>query len=355
MRFIHKSTLALVMVAVLLVGAVAAAPSVDTETTQSAAQSELNDGDTVQDFNASNTAQLPTLSVSYDSDNPGIKVIDPESGAVIEEFTNTSDTTYFNVYDATNNSYNTTFNESDFAAVPMDASENKSVTLRLIGNTSKSSPNTTNITINLNNTDERAVVYASDKVTGDNAPSGSSVTAEFNEGVGPFGVETLSVIPGIDTHDVFTVEGESVGVNGSKTDLYLVYGSDNASTAFTSAMDRKRFGSYEKGDWVKTYQLNVEGTNYKVFDTSAPEDDVPEDTFGTTTTVGPSNQDAIKADLGDDVSSKTTVDVTSTANDEYGFLATQGIRLRSFGLAMLLLVGGTVGVSRRRSDDEAEA
>lgn len=351
MRFIHKTAVALVVIS-LLVGAVAAAPSVDTETTDSATQTELTDGDTVSNFNASDTAQLSTLSVSYDSDNPGIKVIDPDTGATIEYFKNSSDSSYFSVYDATNNSYNTTFNESDFAAVPMEAEENKSVTLRLIGNTTKSSPNKTNITLHLNNTDERAVVYAADEVTGDDAPTGSATTAEFDEDVTAFGVETLASIPGIDSHDVFSVDGESVGVNGSDTDIYVVYASDNASTAFSDAQDRKAWGSYEDGDWVKTYQLSVEDTNYPVYLDEAP-DEEPDGTYGVTSSVGPSDTDAIKVELGDDAEDETAVDVSSTANDAYGFLAAQGIRLRSWGLSLglVLIVGGTVGV-RRRSDSE---
>jgi len=359
MRFIHKTAVALVTV-MLLSGMAFAAPAVDTETTDTTTESALTDGQNIATFNASETEELPTFQGSYDSANVAIEIVDPETGAVVERFENSTSTSdaYFQQTGVASGTYyfNTTFNESDFAAVPMEASENKTVKIRLIGNTSADDPPTTNFSITLENTDERAVVYAGDAVTGDSAPSGSTITAEFNEDVGAFGVDALASIPGFNTYDTFNVEGESVGVNGSDTDVYVVYGSENASTAFSDALDRGQyFGAtdYEEGDWVKTYQLSVEETNYRVFNDETPEDE-PEETYGVTTSVGPSDADAIKVDLGDDAEDRTTVDVSSTANDAYGFIAAQGIRLRSWGLSMglLLVVGGTVGLgSRRRADD----
>jgi hypothetical protein len=361
MRFIQKTVVAL-LVLVLAVGAVTAAPAVDSETTATNTQSALTDGDSIDSFNASNSVELPTLQASYDSDDVAIEIIDPETGAVIERFENstTSSDPYF---DQTGNDsgtyyFNTTFNESDFAAFPMGAEENKDVKIKLIGNTSADEPPTANFTITLNNTEERAVVYAGDEVTGDSAPTGSAVTAEFNEDVGAWGVDALSSIPGFDTYDTFNVEGESVGVNGSDTDVYVVYASDNASTAFSDALDRGSWwgaSDYEEADWVKSYQLSVEDTNYKVFNDEAP-DEEPEETYGVTTSVGPSDADAIKVDLGEDAEDETAVDVSSTANDAYGFIAAQGIRLRSWGLSLglALFVGGTVGIGTRGSEDNAD-
>ena len=355
MRFIHKTVVAL-LVLVLAVGAATAAPAVDSETTDTTTQSALADGDSIDKFRANDT-QLPTLQASYDSTNVAIEIIDPETNQVIERFENDTSSSHDYFQQTANASgtyyFNTTFNQSDFAAVPMDASEDKTVDIKLIGNTSADDPPTTTISITLNNTNKRAVVYAGDGVTGDSAPSGSTVTAEFNEDVVAFGVDTLDSVPGVDSHDTFDVEADSVGVNGSNTDVYVVYASSNASTAFDDALDRKLTGSYDDGDWVKFYQLNVEDTNYKVFNAEAP-DDEPDETYGVTTSVGPSNTDAIKVDLGEDAEDETTVDVMSSANDAYGFFASQGIRLRSWGLSLglSLIVGGTVGLGTRNGEEE---
>ena len=124
----------------------AAAPTVDSETTHTSSQSVLTDGATVDNFNASDT-NLSTLQIDVDSNNPGVRIVDPDSGEVINTVTNESDASRFTATNASEDFYNVTLRETDFAAMPIDAGQNKSVTLRLVNNTTHSAPDTKDITV----------------------------------------------------------------------------------------------------------------------------------------------------------------------------------------------------------------
>jgi hypothetical protein len=335
----RKSTATAVIGATLLLlaavgGALAAAPAVDTETTDTASTSALNDGDTVTSFNASDT-NISTLQADYDSDNPGIKIVDPETGDTIKTVTNSSDPGYFTETDATADYYNTTFTEADFAAVPMDASENKTVTLRIINNTNVSSPDTTNITVYLENTDKRAVVTASE--------TDPDTSTE----------ETDPVLPWRDAETRANIDADSVGINGSNTTVYVVYTDDDAAAPYETAAANKSgvtgdtFATdYSDGDRIRDHIVRVNDTPYAVFSATVAED-VPEDTtYATYTTVD--GEPAHAVTLGDDYDSETAVDVETTGNDELSFferVETEGVGV--FGLSLTAVAGATLVVVGR--------
>jgi hypothetical protein len=333
------------MFVVLMVGAAAAAPAVDSETTATGTESALTDGASVADFNASDTDQLQTLQASYATTKPEIKVIDPETGNTIETFTNASSPDYFTSTGGSGPYYfNTTFNESDFAAMPMNAGENKSVTLRLIDNSSLDNPGSgdmTNVTVYLENTNERAVVYAGDQNTGDDVTG--DVTGTFSEAKAPFGIESLTSVPYISAHDTYDVEAEGVDVNN--TDVYVVYGDDNGSDAFTTALNDRR--SYESGDWNKYIRLNVDGSPAKVFQSSTPDDLEDNTTYGVTTEVGPSNTEAVKV-TGAATEDKDTIDLTTNVNNfDFGYVLS--LSLSGIGIMTLFVFGS---LKRRESEDD---
>lgn len=290
----------------------AASPTVDTEATETSSQSAVTDGHEVTDFNASG-GNISTLQVDYDSDNPGIKIVDPDSGEVIKYVTNKSNPSYFVETNASADYYNTTFSESDFAAVPMAASENKSVTLRLVNNTTHSAPDTTNITIYLNNTDERAVIYAGQAAEDGDAPT-TTLDVENTTTWWGFGSERREA----------TVEHDNLGVNGSATDVYVLYADDNASKAFDAADEHGLLGSNSDGDYIDYYQLRVDDDPQPVFLNAAPDNVLDDATYGHTTTVD--GHSAIKTELGSDYEDASTLDIESHANDDYGWWTSQQVK-----------------------------
>jgi len=314
----RRTALTLAMTAVVLVGAsgvaMAAAPSVDTEATDTATQSALNDGDTVTTFNASASVNISTLQASYDSTNPGIKIVDPETGDVIATYTNSSNPDYFTETGSAsgNTYYNTTFSEADFAAVPMSASENKSVTLRLINDTTVDDPDVTNVTIFLENTDERAVVTASESFAG----------ADVEE-TDP---SLLSSVLGAESENTSDVEADGVGVNGSQTTVYVVYHDDTVAEPYETAADNKSaWGGlsstdYESGDMIGDHIVRVEETPYAIYSDSAPERvlDASGATYAVYDTVD--GEPAHRIELGDAADGESSLDIETAGNQELGFL-----------------------------------
>lgn len=319
-------------------GALAAAPTVDTETTDTASTSALTDGAVVTDFNASASDNLSTLEASYDSTNPGIAIVDPETGDTLKTVTNTSNPDYFTETGSASGVtyYETTFSEADFATVPMAANEDKTVELRLINNTevSQSQWDTTNVTITLDNTGERAVVTAS-------SSSESSGIVETDE--------IDSLLPeflGGGTESTTSVAQDNLGVNGSATTVYVVYEDDTADDAFEdAAANQSWFGieafasDYEDGDRINDHIVLVEDTPYAVFSEDVAED-IPDDTtYAVYTEVD--GQPAHEIQLGDEFDDESSLDVETTGNDALGFaerVATEGVGL--FGLSLTTGLAG---------------
>lgn len=329
---------ALLLLVAAVGGAMAAAPTVDTETTDTTTTSALTDGATVTDFNASDT-NISTLQAAYDSTNPGIAIVDPETGDTLKTITNESQPGYFTQTGTGTGVtyYNTTFSESDFATVPMAAGENKSVTLRLINDTSVPADqwDTTNVTITLDNTDERAVVTAS-------ASSEADGVAEIEE--------KDSILPDFLTSEenLTTVEQDNLGINGSATTVYVVYEDDGVDDAFEDAAENKsRLGisalasDYESGDRIRDHIVRVDDTPYAVFSESVA-DDIPGDTtYAVYTTVD--GEPAHELTLGDEFDGESNVDVETTGNDVLGlgdFVQTDGVGI--FGVSLTSGLAGAV-------------
>lgn len=298
------------LVLLSMAGPALAAPTVDTTTSPSPETSDITDGYTHSNYNAS--GNLGWLNASYDTDNPGLDIIDPETGEVVKSIASSS--SRWNEYDAANNSYGINLSETDFATVEMDANEQKNVTLRMDGNTSSDAASDfTNITITLNNTDERAVVRVQ-------SATGAEADVEENE------PGALSDLFGADAENMTTVEKDNVGIAGSNTTVYVVYADDTAAEPFETAAEEKSglfvFGSsdYESGDRIKDHILTVEGTYYGVYSSEAPDEVVDNEdaTYAEWTTVDGVNAHAIT--LGEEeYDGETTADVMTVGNDTPGF------------------------------------
>lgn len=283
-----------------------AVPSTDTAGTQ---QTEVTDGATYTTFNAS--GPIGWLNATYDSNNVALEIIDPDTNEVVNRFGNAS--SRWELYNTTSRGINLT--ESDFATMPMDANQNKSVTLRLIGNTSADNPPMTNLTIYLENTDERAVVHAGSTATGDGG------IAEVDE------VETRGwSFWSTSTENTTMLEADNVGVNGTATDVYVVYADETVAEPYETAAANKSVlwglstSDYADGDQIKDQVGFVDGMAYGIYYNEVPEDaDNAEDhTYYTWTSVN--GESAHMINLGEDFEDETSVDVETIGNDtpEFG-------------------------------------
>lgn len=163
--FNHK-TKSLLLVAVVLVATagvgipavMAAAPSVDSETTTTAQDSDLTDNST-QTYN---TTTASNFSWSADSADSVVKV--KQNGTLLTTFSpdhyhtenttgdSTPETWYFNKSVADDG--------SDYPGLSADANENVTLTYTIINNTSAANPDTTNVTVYFQNKEVEAFTRA---------------------------------------------------------------------------------------------------------------------------------------------------------------------------------------------------
>ena len=154
----------LLLVAIMLVaavgGAMAAAPTVNTETTDTTYTSELTDGDT-QAYNATTSTNF-----SYSADSENAKIVieqdnDTLYSATPDHDTNASGTYYYNATLADDG--------SDYAGLDADAGESVTLNVTLTNNTEATNPDTTNVSYTFANGNAEAF----EDVEGDNVETPS--------------------------------------------------------------------------------------------------------------------------------------------------------------------------------------
>lgn len=151
----------ILFVAIGLVGAltspaIAAQPVFDAENSNTSTTSEIVDGYTVNDFTA-NSSNESYIEVEFDSTNPLIKFINPDTD---REITRIGPSSLNQTYSNSSNSvyhYATNVSHDQFVNVEMNAGENQSIKVVTINNSSAQTQDMTNATIYLNNSDDRTV------------------------------------------------------------------------------------------------------------------------------------------------------------------------------------------------------
>ncbi|WP_324662405.1 hypothetical protein [Haloarcula sediminis] len=298
--------------------AMAAGPTNDAETADTPSESDWVDGQNVTAFNAS-ADEMAQLEAEFDSQNASTEIIDPESGDVIATYeTGDEGVTQTGAVDSDSDGTNETwyyqFNVShaDLATMPMDAGENKDIRVSYVNNTAVDNPDRTNLTVTLENTNERAVIRAGSdaQTTGladlDTETSGFSIFAE--------------------EMSIAETDQPGVGVNGTETDVVVVYSDDEVAQPYSDAAANRSsflgFGTrdYESGEEIILHQVVVEDTNYAVYNEEAPEDvaDNEDATYGTWTTVN--GESAHVIELGaEDFEDTQSVEVQTLGNKEPGF------------------------------------
>lgn len=322
-----KAAGVLIAIAVVLsvaVGpALAVAPTVDTETTDTSTTSDWTDGHTVTNFEA-NSSNTSYIEANFETDNASVEIVDPDTGVV--HASNTSDS--MEETNTTNNYYAWNLSHDELATMPMDAGENKSITVRFINDTSVENPDTTEITVYLENQNYRAVVYAGDEAAAGTV-TGLTVDNTNESTLFGFGSERAQ------TH----ITADNVGIDGANTtEVTVIAANTSDADPFTDAEDRKAFGSYESGDFFGAHQFSIEGHDHAVFMSEAHEDVADGVTYATTGTVN--GHDAYTIHLADDYEGETEVDVATAANDKYGFFTAFSVERNAMGGTLGALTAG---------------
>lgn len=329
-------TVAVFLALAMLAGpAAAAVPTVDSETTNTATTSDWTDGSSVSGFEA-NSSNTTYLEASFDTKNASVEIADPNTGIV--HYSNASmQQTYA---DSTNNTwhYAANFSNDELATMPMGASEDKSVTVRFINDSEMDNPDTKEITVTLNNTDDRAVVYAGSEAQAGNVADVDAST-EQPEGI----LATVGI-----KSDSHLVEADNValGDNATGTTVTVIAANTSGVDVFSQA-EEKTFGSYEEGDFLSEHALTLQGHNHAVFKEAAPTEDLADGiTYAEVTTVH--GHDAYQVHVDEDYSGESSVDVVASANDGYNPASAFLVKRDAFGgslgaLTATLLFAGALG------------
>lgn len=296
-------TMAVLLVGAGAMGALAAKPSIDTETTNTASTSELTDGSTIDISDGGiNESDYHSVQYTADSANSSVEITlngtDDEGGAVF--YSNSSAT----VVDSASNTYKVSFSEEVLADVPRAVNENVTLDLTITNNTEVENPDTTTIQIHLQNGDQRSVVYVSDA---DVSSDEDDDMVALNESNTVAGIE----IP-YTADDYSKVSGLSRDVNGSTTDVVVVYGNNSVADDYNSAVA----SDASEGDWLMMQGAAVGGTPVKKYHEAAPDSVDSSDTYGVyKSDIG--GQSGTVYNLGDGYSDADSVEVTSYGNKDY--------------------------------------
>lgn len=220
--------------------ALGAAPTVDTETTDTVTTTALNGGDTVP-FSANDSQNLSTLQFSVDSQNPAVRIMDPsrdnttvasyDSGDMVQ--TGSASGTYY---------YNLSVPEDDLRYFEVDAASENPSYWQLVNNTESATEDTTNLSITLNESADRTVRVVGDtteglemtqswSVAGFDIPLLSSTDADFeadslptaDNGTVVLHAQNSTLTDGLDALSMDSeslITGMAVSVNGDLVPFY---------------------------------------------------------------------------------------------------------------------------------------
>jgi hypothetical protein len=284
-------------------GAFAAAPTVDTETTDTATTSEITDGTVIQNFTA-NDSEASIIQADYDSDNPKVKVLD-ENNDTVTSYT-ASDMTETNT---SQDYYNTTINHSVLNNVEISPGEQVNVTLRLINNTEVDSPDTTNVTLTLDGADGRTVRVVDSSLSSD---AFTADAAGFDIPV----VGTVSVPVFGTSGDTSTYSPDSsIPINGSNSTVEIHYANTSGASSLSTVADELSSEAWAKGIAVQTDEGPV-----KTYVDAAPSDVNESNTYA----VYDTGDDDLVIHTGDEYEGESSLTGLSV-NGNAGFLDRIGV------------------------------
>lgn len=297
--------------------AMAASPTLDTETSNTSQTTDLEDGDT-QEYNTSTSSNF---SWSADSENSSLEVIQgnetivemsPDSyDAADTDTSGSNDTWYYN--------YEFADDGSDYDGLEADANENVTLTFQVTNDTEAESPDTSNFTVYFQNGEEMSFVNADDVETAD---------------TGMFGSFSIPVI-GDDNESDSEVIGatrttETVGVTENTSEVSFDVQSSNLSDSFSES-----FAEKSSGDLLWASTVSVNGDYVPVYYQSTGDQEWLDDnetyatisSDGSTMTLHNAGESAEDGEL----------EIEAVGNQKLGMTNAQGM-LRSYGASGLDVV-----------------
>ncbi|MFC4553540.1 MULTISPECIES: hypothetical protein [Halorussus] len=309
-----KKFVALAIAALLVTGgmqgALAAKPSIDTETTNTTSTSEITDGSVIDVRNGANASDYHSIQYTADSENSKLKVTlngSKEGDAVF--YANSS----AEVVDSASNTYKVNFSEVELADVPRKVNQNVTLDFTIINNTAAANSDTTTIQVTLRNGANNSVVYVSDFDVED-----SNDIETFNKNTTIAGL----TIP-FTTKDYSQISDLDRNVNGSATDVTVVFGNGTVAEDYSNAVA----SDASEGDWLISQASLLSTTPVKVYNEEAPDSVSDGDSYGVySSDIG--GQAGITYELGETFEDEDEVTVNSFGNKNYGFSYSL---LKSFG------------------------
>jgi len=302
----NTKTVVAIALAALLVSAgaanvLAAKPSIDNETTNTTSTSELTDGSTINISDGGiNESDYHYVQYTADSNNSSVEITlngtDDEGGAVFYE-NKTAET-----IDSASDTYRVNFSERVLADVPRAINENVTLDLTITNDTEAENPDTTTIQVHLQNGDDRSVVYV----------SGADVSSDEDDDI--IALNKSKKIAGFEysSTDYSKVSGLNRDVNGSATEVAVIYGNDSVASDYSEAVASDA-GS---GDWVLMQAAALDGTPVKVYNDAASDNVDEGDSYGVyESDIG--GESGTVYHLGDDYSDASSVEIESYGNKDY--------------------------------------
>lgn len=296
----------------------AATAAIDTETTDTTTTSDWTDETTLEGFNASaNNSSF--VEVTFDGALDGearIAILDPSTADANKDmeavYTNSSATET----NASTNNYAWNITHDELSDVPVTASANNSVVVKVWDSGDKT--NATYFDLHLNTTDERTVLHYGD------ADVDSEDSVEITEKHPTLGNY-------FDRYDVSkaAIEEDNVGIAGKNTTVTVVLDNESLQDSYADSFSEDA----EDGEFLPAMSFTANNGDIfvPVYLNEAP-DDMPDfldenaygvfDADANTLTIHPNDDE--------DLDSEEELDVMSTGNEGLGFFQTAS-NLRDLG------------------------
>lgn len=307
-----NKTKSLLLVAVLVVaasgGALAAAPTVDTESTNTTETTEINDAGT-QMYNATSDTRL-----SWEADSPNSSIEISQDGDVLME---ASPENYSAVDSGSDGNldlwfYNVTLADdgSDYEGLEVGAGQNVTLNVTITNDTAAASPDTTNISYTFANSEEQALI-ASESPESEEDDSG--LFGSLSTGFGVLGNDS-------DDDAGTTLSTDSTTVTENTETVTLDTMNSNLTDAFEASTSDASSGDLV---WSSYTQVSVDDDAQYLpvfYEESSDKSwlNTSEDAYATLSSDGQTmtvhNPDA----LLDDDQSSATMDVTTVGDEQLG-------------------------------------
>ena len=322
----RKSAIFMALLVLLSAGAagfaMAAAPSVDSETTTTSQTSEITNGST-QTYNATTASNL-----SWSADSTNSKVIVEQGNRTIfsaspDPYNTTTGTSYYNVSLADDG--------SSYSGLSADANEDVKLNVTFINNTEASSPDKTNISFTFANSDEEAFANVEDSDT----PSDDGILSSLGLG-------------GSDDESQAKSEKE-IGINNNTETVNVHISNSDMSDALTATMDAA-------GEDAPAFlgSASVDGQTVFLFSEGADLPDWVTDEDFTYATVSDDGEMLTLHNANDQIDSTDVegLDVTVTGNEAMGLSQAYGAMTGYYDLSRTSAIQKSIGALDLNGDPD---